>query len=116
MTGKRCIGCGAVLQNNDSQALGYVPDLSMDYCQRCFRLSHYDKHENYSDITVNQDLSALESLEGIFVWIVDVIDLETSFNCVFVDFFRNREPRILKRNNQNNSRKIQEEQCLELSD
>ena len=95
MTEKRCIGCGAILQNNDSQALGYVPDLSMDYCQRCFRLSHYDKHENYSDITANQDLTALESLEGIFVWIVDVIDLETSFNSLFIDFFRNRNFMVL---------------------
>lgn len=95
MTEKRCIGCGAILQNNDSQALGYVPDLSMDYCQRCFRLSHYDKHENYSDITANQDLSALESLEGVFVWIVDVIDLETSFNSLFTEFFRHRDFMVL---------------------
>lgn len=95
MTEKRCIGCGAILQNTDIQALGYVPDLSMDYCQRCFRLSHYDKHENYSDITATQDLSALEKLEGIFVWIIDVIDLETSFNSLFIDFFRNREFMVL---------------------
>lgn len=90
MTVKTCRGCGSVLQNKDSQALGYVPDLSMEYCQRCFRLRHYDRGRQYIDLQVTKDLSALQQLEGIFVWIVDVIDLETSLHSVIPQFLQNK--------------------------
>ncbi len=44
---KRCIGCGAVLQDTDKKALGYTPKLNNKYCMRCFRLT------NYNDLTVS---------------------------------------------------------------
>ena len=31
-----CKGCGVQLQNEDPDALGYVPKLDASYCQRCF--------------------------------------------------------------------------------
>lgn len=42
---KRCIGCGAVLQNTDKRKNGYTPKLENKYCMRCFRLT------NYNDLT-----------------------------------------------------------------
>ena len=33
---KYCKGCGVLLQNEDENALGYVPTLDASYCQRCF--------------------------------------------------------------------------------
>ena len=42
---KRCIGCGAVLQNTDKNKNGYTPKLENKYCMRCFRLT------NYNDLT-----------------------------------------------------------------
>ena len=42
---KRCIGCGAVLQNTDKTKNGYTPKLENKYCMRCFRLT------NYNDLT-----------------------------------------------------------------
>ena len=39
---KRCRGCGAVLQTEDRTLPGYTPKAENDYCQRCFRLIHYD--------------------------------------------------------------------------
>ena len=42
---KRCIGCGAVLQNTDKAKNGYTPKLENKYCMRCFRLT------NYNDLT-----------------------------------------------------------------
>ena len=90
MTVKTCRGCGSVLQNKDSQALGYVPDLTMEYCQRCFRLRHYDKGQSYIDLEVTRDLSLLENLKGIFVWIVDVIDLETSLHSIIPQFLKDK--------------------------
>ena len=42
---KKCIGCGAVLQNTDKNKNGYTPKLENKYCMRCFRLT------NYNDLT-----------------------------------------------------------------
>ena len=39
---KKCKGCGAILQSKDQNAPGYTPKENSDYCQRCFRLIHYD--------------------------------------------------------------------------
>ena len=37
-----CKGCGAVLQTTDSKMIGYSPKAEAEYCQRSFRLIHYD--------------------------------------------------------------------------
>ena len=38
---KKCKGCGAPIQNKDPKMAGYSVNLEQDYCQRCFRLTHY---------------------------------------------------------------------------
>ncbi|MBQ2582792.1 MAG: hypothetical protein II577_02705, partial [Erysipelotrichaceae bacterium] len=38
---KKCRGCGIELQTKDRESVGYVVNMEQDYCQRCFRLSHY---------------------------------------------------------------------------
>ena len=91
---KKCEGCGTILQTTDNQAPGYVPDLSMDYCQRCFRMIHYDKHTE-TNVEPLVTLKALENVEGDFFWIIDVMDLETSLNSAFIDFYHNRECTII---------------------
>lgn len=40
----KCLGCGAYLQNNDSSLEGFVDDLNNKYCQRCFRITHYNDY------------------------------------------------------------------------
>ena len=42
MMTKYCKGCGVRLQDEDREAIGYTPNLEKDYCQRCFRIRHYD--------------------------------------------------------------------------
>lgn len=50
----RCIGCGVVLQDQDPNKAGYLPTSALTkalaaeneesvYCQRCFRLRHYNE-------------------------------------------------------------------------
>ena len=39
---KICKGCGIVMQSEDKTKLGYTPKPEADYCQRCFRIRHYD--------------------------------------------------------------------------
>ena len=43
---KYCKGCGVLLQNEDENALGYVPTLDASYCQRCYRIRHYWRCDN----------------------------------------------------------------------
>ena len=39
---KKCKGCGILMQTSDPKLPGYTPKENSDYCQRCFRLTHYD--------------------------------------------------------------------------
>ncbi len=75
-----CSGCGAVLQNEHKDELGYSPKLDATYCQRCFRLIHY------GDLTVSMRegidshlvMEEIEKQEGLIVWVVDLFDFESS--------------------------------------
>ena len=89
MSERRCKGCGSILQFEYPDRLGYAVREDNEYCQRCFKMIHYDQHVAV-DVTAMSDLSKLNEVEGQFVWIMDVIDLETSLTSSFVDFFRQR--------------------------
>ncbi len=77
---KKCKGCGAVLQNTDAHQIGYTPKLSGDYCQRCFRLMHYD------DLTVSmrkgidpdEVMAQIAKTDALILWVVDLFDFEAS--------------------------------------
>ena len=62
----------------------------MDYCQRCFRLIHYDKNTAV-DIEAMTSLDYLKDLECGFIWLIDVSDLETSLSSAFREFYHDRE-------------------------
>lgn len=41
---KKCAGCGVVLQYQEKEVLGYIPEDKYEnslYCQRCFKMTHY---------------------------------------------------------------------------
>lgn len=77
---KTCSGCGVQLQNTDKHALGYTPKLDGAYCQRCFRIRHYD------DVTISmkhgidpeQVLKRIQSYDALILWIVDLFDFEAN--------------------------------------
>ena len=93
---KKCRGCGITLQNTDSQALGYVVSMDMDYCQRCFRMTHYDAHMVKDFIPDNETiLNDLSQLSGQFIWVIDIFDLETSLRSSLTTFYRDHECMII---------------------
>ncbi len=47
MSKAHCKGCGAKLQTSDPNKVGYTPDLRKDFCQDCFRLSHYGEAKSH---------------------------------------------------------------------
>lgn len=75
-----CKGCGVKLQNDDPKAVGYVPTLDSQYCQRCYRLRHY------GDVTINMQqgietnatLEKINEIDGTVFWIVDLFNLESN--------------------------------------
>lgn len=74
---KKCKGCGATLQCDNQNDLGYVLNPQQDYCQRCFRLIHYgDAKKLKQENITNDDVLKLyeEYKEDVFVVIVEVFD------------------------------------------
>lgn len=77
---KYCKGCGALLQNEDQNAIGYVPTLDSSYCQRCYRIRHY------GDVTINmqkgiesaETFEKIDKLDGVVFWVVDLFAFEAS--------------------------------------
>ncbi len=93
---RKCMGCGVQLQTGNEDDIGYVVDLNMNYCQRCFRMIHYDRHRE-NDFLPDNDLimRQLDRLEGNFVWIIDIFDLDSSLNSILVEFYQHHSCDII---------------------
>ncbi len=73
-----CKGCGAQLQNDHPELPGYTPKAGSEYCQRCFRLIHYDDLVFSMAEGIDSDvvLEGIEKRQGLIVWVVDLFDFE----------------------------------------
>ncbi|MEG0328835.1 MAG: ribosome biogenesis GTPase YqeH [Longicatena sp.] len=77
---KICKGCGVVLQTEDKTSIGFTPKIEADYCQRCFRIRHYDdvvismKQGIDSDVVLNK----INKLDALILWVVDLFDFEAN--------------------------------------
>lgn len=84
----RCIGCGAVIQTTDKNGLGYTPAGALKkgletgelYCQRCFRLRHYNE---IAPVSLTDDdflrlLNQLRATRALIVYVVDIFDFNGS--------------------------------------
>ncbi|MBE3594434.1 MAG: ribosome biogenesis GTPase YqeH [Candidatus Carbobacillus altaicus] len=80
-----CPGCGAILQSDDPNKIGYIPKAfhgSEDaLCLRCYKLVHYGEVITYEQ----GDPSFRSMLEGVAIgkivfWLIDLFNLETSLN------------------------------------
>ena len=84
----RCIGCGAVIQSTDPQQPGYTPQSAIEkglaanelYCQRCFRLRHYNEIApvSLSDDEFLKLLGQIRDANALLVYVVDVFDFNGS--------------------------------------
>lgn len=84
----RCIGCGVEIQTEDKNGLGYTPASALQkglendavYCQRCFRLRHYNEIQ---DVSLTDDdflklLNTIRTKEALIVNVVDIFDFNGS--------------------------------------
>lgn len=77
---KKCKGCGAKLQNEDSSKKGFTPLDNAELCQRCFRINHYDDlTKSYKGEFDNYDiLDSVTEIDGLILWVVDLFDFESN--------------------------------------
>lgn len=80
MMTKYCKGCGVRLQDEDREAIGYTPNLEKDYCQRCFRIRHYDDVmiSMQKGIDGAQVLQRIARYDALILWVVDIFDFEAN--------------------------------------
>lgn len=80
----RCTGCGAKLQTEAPDQIGYAPLSALGkepvVCQRCFRIKHYNES---SAVTLDQNeflkiLNHIGETQSLVVHIVDLFDFEGS--------------------------------------
>lgn len=89
---KKCKGCGIELQTQDKDKVGYVVSIEQDYCQRCFRLSHYGDTTHLKTSHVNNkkiyDIYN-KYANGLFVVIIDILDALILKDDDLLDVFKN---------------------------
>lgn len=84
----QCIGCGVHIQTSEPDQLGYTPKAAFErgvesgelYCQRCFRLRHYN---DIQDVSLTDDdflrlLNEIGTEEALIVNVVDIFDFNGS--------------------------------------
>ncbi len=73
---KICRGCGIKLQTQNKEEKGYVKDLSMDYCMRCFRLIHYQDYDKaYYEKDPEAILKKINNQKGKVYFFIDFLNL-----------------------------------------
>ena len=83
-----CIGCGAAIQTTDKTQAGFTPSSALEkgletgqvYCQRCFRLRHYNE---ISDVNISDDdfinlLHEVGESDALVVNVIDIFDFNGS--------------------------------------
>lgn len=80
----RCYGCGAIIQSDDQDKIGYVPKKAQNnqyvLCQRCFRLKNYHELQT-THLTDDDFLNILQSIGDqncLVVYIIDLFDFNGS--------------------------------------
>ncbi|SET65572.1 hypothetical protein SAMN05421676_106209 [Salinibacillus kushneri] len=80
-----CHGCGAKIQTEDPNEVGYAPPSALKRenitCKRCFRLKHYNEVKDVS-LTDDDFLKMLNEIGGsnaLIVKIIDIFDFNGSF-------------------------------------
>lgn len=81
---KKCYGCGALLQDTDTNQSGYVKQLDDEtlLCKRCYRMQHHNEyHSHYLDDEYFEKLIKKQmNAKGLVILIIDIFDLSSSFD------------------------------------
>lgn len=92
---KKCIGCGAILQDKEESQAGYIPHLTekSTLCKRCFRMKHYNELPKI--VASNEDyervIDAVVQRKALMVFIVDIFSFKSTFHKLMIERLRNKD-------------------------
>lgn len=74
---KKCVGCGATLQDNNILLEGYTTNLTNDYCMRCFKMKNYGEYEF---VTKSNDeyikiLKKIGNKKSLILYVIDILSV-----------------------------------------
>ncbi len=93
---KVCLGCGKKLQTLDKNKEGFIPENKLEeanYCQRCFRLTHYGITDNSKMPYSKEDL--IDKVNNEFLFTIFLTDLLNITDEVINIFKSIKNPKIL---------------------
>ena len=73
----KCAGCGALLQDVDPLKEGYVRNLDNKYCERCFKITHYNEYilSNKSNDEYLKKVNEIDKTHDLVIVTVDFLNL-----------------------------------------
>lgn len=80
----KCEGCGALLQQENVEKLGYTKNKEGKLCERCFRIRHYGDYkrvikDNQEFITI---LKNINDTKDLVLLVVDLFQMNQSFDLI----------------------------------
>ncbi len=73
---KKCIGCGIILQDKNPHKIGYVENFEQNYCQRCFKLKHYNEYStSLKPILIDDFLKIINKGNKTIIYMVDFFNI-----------------------------------------
>ena len=73
---KKCSGCGANLQDQFATEVGYTKDLSLDLCERCFRIRHYNEYKvvEQDNVSYLKILDEIKKTNDLVIFVIDLFN------------------------------------------
>ena len=74
---KKCVGCGATLQDNNILLEGYTTSLTNDYCMRCFKMKNYGEYEfvTKSNEEYIKILKKIGNKKSLILYVIDILSI-----------------------------------------
>ena len=80
----KCIGCGALLQTQNKNEIGYIIDTEKKLCERCFRIRNYGEYKTVSK--QNSDfieiLKNIDKTKDLVVLVIDIFNLNQDLDII----------------------------------
>ncbi len=82
---KKCFGCGAFLQSDKADEIGFVSEIENDLCNRCFRIKHYNEYQKVvkTNEEFTKNLHSINETRDLVLLVVDLFNIpkELDFIC-----------------------------------
>ena len=82
---KRCYGCGAILQDQDPNEIGYVPTEKFQsedetLCERCYKLRHYSSFKKTAGLNIDfvTILDHAKEENALAIYVVNAFSIQAS--------------------------------------